>query len=126
MRNEIRRMVFNVIAVNQDDHVKNISFLMDRNGIWRIAPAYDMTFAYDQENQWLKAHQMLINGKSTGISKEDIIAAGLNMGISNVTINIIINEVESAVTSWKKYAEQAGIREKTYEMIQKILDKHSL
>ncbi|WP_022761393.1 type II toxin-antitoxin system HipA family toxin [Butyrivibrio sp. AD3002] len=121
-----RRMVFNVLAVNQDDHVKNISFLMDRNGIWRLAPAYDMTFAYDPDNQWLKAHQMLINGKSTGMLREDILAAGRNMGISNAVSNAIIDEVEYAVNNWIRYAEQAEIKESTYEMVQKIIDEQSL
>ena len=70
-----RRMVFNVIMVNQDDHVKNISFLMDRNGTWKLAPAYDITFSYNLNNKWLKAHQMSINGKCDNIAIEDLIAA---------------------------------------------------
>ena len=57
-----RRMVFNVLAVNQDDHVKNVSFLMDRSGEWTLSPAYDITFSYDAGNKWLRAHQMTING----------------------------------------------------------------
>ena len=71
-----RRMVFNCLAVNQDDHVKNVSFLMDKNGVWRLSPAYDVTFAYDSSNMWLKAHQMLINGKSSDISYDDLIKCG--------------------------------------------------
>ena len=121
-----RRMVFNVVAVNQDDHVKNISFLMDRNGIWRLAPAYDMTFAYDPDNQWLKAHQMTINGKSRGISREDVLTTGINMGISRAVSNSIIDEAEHAVNNWTIHAEHAGIRENTYEMIQNIIDESSL
>ena len=61
-----RRMVFNCLAVNQDDHVKNISFLMDRSGEWALSPAYDITFSYNPENKWLCAHQMTINGKTNG------------------------------------------------------------
>jgi serine/threonine-protein kinase HipA len=63
-----RRMVFNVIAMNCDDHVKNFSFIMDRNGEWRLSPTYDMTFAYNPDNKWLCGHQMTINGKSNGIT----------------------------------------------------------
>lgn len=68
-----RRMVFNCIAVNQDDHVKNISFLMDRSGKWRLSPAYDMTFSYNVMNKWLSAHQMTVNGKKSGIDLDDLI-----------------------------------------------------
>ena len=63
-------MVFNVILINQDDHVKNVSFLMDKNGVWRLSPAYDVTFAYDSSNMWLKAHQMLIGLKRFLIALE--------------------------------------------------------
>ena len=61
-------MVFNVVAVNQDDHVKNVSFIMDRNGKWKLSPAYDITFSYNPTNKWLRAHQMTINQKNTGIN----------------------------------------------------------
>lgn len=60
-------MVFNVLAVNQDDHVKNISFLVDQNGIWTLSPACDITFACDAGNKWLQVHQMTINGKKSDI-----------------------------------------------------------
>jgi serine/threonine protein kinase HipA of HipAB toxin-antitoxin module len=62
-----RRMVFNVLAVNRDDHVKNVSFLMNRDGIWKLSPAYDVTFSYNPTNKWLRAHQMTVNGKQTEI-----------------------------------------------------------
>ena len=58
------RMVFNCLAVNQDDHVKNVSFLMDRTGEWRLSPAYDITFSYNPTNRWLRAHQMSVNQKT--------------------------------------------------------------
>lgn len=64
-----RRMVFNVVVRNQDDHTKNISFLMDRDGKWRLSPAYDMGYAYNPDGQWTSAHQMSINGtRKTTIS----------------------------------------------------------
>ena len=116
-----RRMVFNVIAVNQDDHVKNFSFLMDRSGRWSLAPAYDITFACDPANRWLSAHQMTINGKSRNIGYEDLIACGRNMGVSRVKSERIIDEVASQVSRWEIYARQAGVREKTYAAIQDVI-----
>lgn len=68
-----RRMVFNVVVRNQDDHTKNISFLMDRDGKWRLSPAYDMGYAYNPDGQWTSAHQMSINGKFSGITKDDLL-----------------------------------------------------
>lgn len=67
------------LAVNQDDHVKNISFIMDRTGKWRLSPAYDITFSYNPSNKWLRAHQMTINGKTTEIKKSDLLDAGAKM-----------------------------------------------
>ena len=70
----LRRMCFNVIARNQDDHTKNISFLMDENGEWALSPAYDVTYAYDPANKWMKDHQMSINGKRKDIKRSDMVA----------------------------------------------------
>lgn len=116
-----RRMVFNVLAVNQDDHVKNVSFLMDKSGKWRLSPAYDITFSYDKDNRWLSAHQMLINGKKDKITLKDIIACGKNMDISTQRIKTIISEVKESVLKWPEYAENAGIRSETYQGIQSVI-----
>ena len=116
-----RRMVFNVLAVNQDDHVKNISFLMDRSGAWKLAPAYDITFAYDHSNRWLRAHQMLINGKSHDITTEDLVSAGEKMEISKNRIHATIERIHGVVERWESYASEAGIREKMYDEIRKCL-----
>lgn len=121
-----RRMVFNVLAVNQDDHVKNVSFLMDKKGKWSLSPAYDITFSYDKTNRWLSAHQMLINGKSENILLEDLLNAGKNMGISSVTCKNIINEVQHAVAQWITLANQVGIRETTATAINEIIATNSV
>ena len=123
-----RRMVFNVLAVNQDDHVKNISFLMDKSGTWRLAPAYDMTFSHDSTNLWLSAHQMLINGKKEAITHGDMIACGRNMDISTPRCNRIITDVVDAVEKWPIFASQNGIREKTADQINQklIIAKNSM
>ncbi len=116
-----RRMVFNVLAVNQDDHVKNFSFLMDRGGRWSLAPAYDITFAYDPANRWLSAHQMTINGKSSKISREDLIACGRNMGVRRPKAERILDEVASQVSRWDTFAQKAGVREQTCIAIRDVM-----
>ena len=106
-----RRMVFNVIAQNNDDHVKNISFLMDKSGKWTLAPAYDMTYAYNPGGKWTSKHQMLVNGKSTDIDLEDLIQSGKTMELSKASIMGCIEDVRSAVSDWMSYAEKAGVQE---------------
>lgn len=118
-----RRMVFNCLAVNQDDHVKNISFLMDRMGTWSLSPAYDITFSYDPTNKWLRAHQMTINGKTTGIEYSDLLAAGKQMGLKTHRCKDIISEVLDAIRKFSTFAEQVGIRENTYNYINSIISK---
>ena len=118
-----RRMVFNVIAVNQDDHVKNISFLMNRKGKWSLSPAYDITFSYNPDNVWLKAHQMKINNKTTGITRDDLLATGANMGIGTAKVKRIINEVNDAVSNWEQIAKDNGIRQKTIDAVSSVMLK---
>ena len=119
-----RRLVFNCLAVNQDDHVKNVSFLMDRNGRWRLAPAYDVTFSYNPDNRWLRTHQMTINGKNRNIGLEDLLAAGVNMGISRKKCMNIVSETDKVVSRFEEYADAVGIREKTVNDIRVVLDEN--
>ena len=112
-----RRMVFNVTAVNCDDHVKNFSFLMDREGEWSLAPAYDMTFAYQRGNQWLSGHQMTINGKTNHIEEEDILTCGKTMGLSRAFCRREIGQIRSVADRWMEYAQQAGISERRADEI---------
>jgi serine/threonine-protein kinase HipA len=116
-----RRMIFNVIAINQDDHVKNFSFLMDRDGSWSLSPAYDITFAYSPGNRWLKAHQMTINGKLSNFTMEDLVTCGLKMDLRASKCKKIIEEVRSVVMNFQKFARSVGIREKTIEMIDGVI-----
>ncbi|HHT77508.1 MAG TPA: type II toxin-antitoxin system HipA family toxin [Clostridiaceae bacterium] len=112
-----RRMVFNVLAVNQDDHVKNISFLMDRNAAWTLSPAYDVTFACDSGYKWLRSHQMSINGKRSNILPEDMTSCGQYMDLKTSRCKKIIEEVREAITDWPSIAISVGIREKTIQLI---------
>lgn len=116
-----RRMVFNCLAVNQDDHVKNISFLMDRAGKWMLSPAYDITFSYNPANKWLCAHQMTVNGKTKEIGLTDLLEAGSKMEIKERRCKDIISAVGTAVSDFATFAEQAGIKEKTTEYINSII-----
>lgn len=116
------RMVFNCVAVNQDDHVKNISFLMDKSGKWRLSPAYDITYSYDLTNKWLSAHQMTINGKKSDISLTDLLVVGEKMGLKKKKCMDIISKISLVVSNFESYAEEANIREKTYSEIKKILE----
>lgn len=106
-----RRMVFNVFARNQDDHVKNISFLMDRTGKWSLSPAYDMTYAYNPGGTWTGAHQMTINGKQSAIEMQDLLTSGHIMGLRKAEIDSIITDVRTSLSKWDQFAESAGLPE---------------
>ena len=112
-----RRMVFNVLARNQDDHVKNISFLMDRKGIWRLAPAYDVTYAYNPDGMWTGKHQMSINGKRDRITRQDLMAAAKHMGIKQAETEQAIAAVEESLTRWNDFADKANITDSTAQQI---------
>lgn len=113
-----RRMVFNVMARNQDDHVKNISFLMNTKGVWSLAPAYDITYAYEPNNFWLSKHQMSINGKVDSYIMDDFLLCGKKMNISRRRIKDIVMEVSDAVTRWLSFAEQVELDEEIAKQIQ--------
>ncbi len=106
-----RRCAFNLIARNQDDHVKNISFLMDNAGSWSLAPAYDLTYAYDPENRWMARHQMGVNGKFDGFTREDLMALADTASLSKSIAAEIIEQVAGAVSRWQEFAAQANAPE---------------
>ncbi|MHA7830158.1 MAG: type II toxin-antitoxin system HipA family toxin [Flagellimonas sp.] len=102
-----RRMVFNVLARNQDDHTKNISFLMDRSGRWQLSPAYDVTYAYNPSGQWTNGHQMTISGKRDNFTRKDLltIAVQINHRSGNEDIETILR----TLNQWEHYCDRAGI-----------------
>ena len=104
-----RRMVFNVAACNCDDHVKNISFLMDRSGKWTLAPAYDVSFAYNPDGEWTSSHQMTINGKRKNIETEDFEYCAKIAGLKNSEVKTAFAEVSASVSHWKDFAATAGV-----------------
>ncbi len=119
MEQLLRRMVFNVVARNQDDHTKNISFLMDKNGKWSLSPAYDITYAYDPSNKWMKAHQMIINGKNENITRKDILELAKNMNIKR--FEKIIYEVVTSISKWKYFAKESTLPKEQINSIEKTL-----
>ena len=95
-----------------DQSKRPSSFLMNRDGSWKLAPAFDVTFSYNPNNRWLKSHQMLVNGKGDHIVLDDLIAAGNNMGLSSAKCNKIINSIKNIAENKGQYFEKAGVREK--------------
>jgi serine/threonine-protein kinase HipA len=115
-----RRMVFNVLCFNCDDHTKNISFLMDKQGEWRLSPAYDVTYAYHPENRWLKQHQMAVNGKRENIYRADMLKVASEMNIKKPLE--IISSVQNAAGKWREFAERASIPEIQAAAIDKLIN----
>lgn len=115
-----RRMVFNVLAWNCDDHVKNISFSMTPDGEWHLAPAYDECYAYNPGGAWTSAHQMSVNGKRIGIADDDLVAAAKVADIPERKARAIISEVRDAVAKWPDFASEAGVRTEHADQIARI------
>ncbi len=110
---QFRRMAFNILARNQDDHVKNIAFLMDQSGHWKLSPAYDLTFSYNPSGAWTGSHQMTLNGKRDQFNREDFTACAENSSMKRGAAMQILDQVQQAVDNWLLYADQAGIDEQT-------------
>ena len=112
------RMVFNVIGRNLDDHTKNTSFLMDKNGKWKLAPAYDVTYAHTPGNKWTSRHQMAINGKREDITSADLLAVGKQMNIKKA--KEIIEKVKTVVADWVLYAKEADLPQEQVKALGKM------
>lgn len=115
-----RRIVFNLAAVNQDDHVKNFGFLMDQTGKWRLAPAYDVTYA--SGHGYTRNHQMTLVGKNTGFTRADVLATGARFGIKQDGAPII-TQVREALGHWRDYATEAGVPEDRIHFIENLFRK---
>ncbi len=117
-----KRMVFSHKALNYDDHVKNFSFLMNKDGKWQLSPAYDLTYAYVPNNRWISRHQMSINGKTEDITDGDLLLFGAGIGIPRLKCKEIVEKTRSVVCEWRKYARIAGVgEEKTEQIMKEIL-----
>lgn len=102
-----RRAVFNVFAYNRDDHTKNVAFLMSRDGAWRLAPAFDLTFSFRPDSPWVARHQMGVDGVFADPTREDLERLGDRWAVPG--IRGILADVEEAVARWGEFADQAGV-----------------
>jgi serine/threonine-protein kinase HipA len=117
------RMAFNVIARNQDDHVKNIAYLMERSGDWRLSPAYDITWAFNATGDWTSRHQMSVNGKRDDFVIEDLVTCAKAGGVQTRRIRPLLQQVHDAISRWPEFAKAAAVKS---EWINQIGHTHRL
>jgi len=116
---QFRRAAFNVIARNQDDHVKNIAFLMDKAGQWGLSPAFDVVYSYNPDGAWTSQHQMSVNGKRDAFEMADLIALAKAGGIKKRKATGIIDQIAEAVSNWDAHRKAADVPEETARKIEK-------
>lgn len=112
-----RRMVFNVIARNCDDHTKNFAFRLIQNKRWELTPAYDICFAYRPDSEWVSQHNLSINGKRKDITLDDLLAVAKAMNIKKATV--IVNQISETVKKWYEFAEEVNVEKSIKEQIGK-------
>jgi serine/threonine-protein kinase HipA len=117
------RMVFNVCVANNDDHTKNHSFLMDSEGVWALAPAYDLTHAYRKDSLWVSRHLMSVNGRFEGIERADLLSVARQFQVA--APQRLIEDVITSVRHWPEFAKQAGISKETICRIQSDIEEFS-
>lgn len=115
-----KRMVFNVIAKNCDDHTKNFAFRLKQNQPWELAPAYDICYAYREDSQWVSQHALSINGKRKGITREDLLLLAKSISIKKG--NQLIDEINEVVSNWKSYAHKWKVVPSLRDTINKQLE----
>lgn len=103
------RAAFNVITRNQDDHVKNIAFLMNRRGQWRLSPAFDVVYAFNPDGAWTAQHQMSLNGKRNSFSHEDLLSFARSSGIKKRRAQQLLDKIAASVIDWPGHARRAGV-----------------
>ena len=114
-----RRMVFNVMARNCDDHTKNFAFIMDKTGIWKLAPAFDVSHSYNPKSNWVSQHSMSINGKRKNIVRDDLLMVAKKMNIKKA--EAIINQVKDVVNKWDSFASSTNVNVDLKNAIKKTL-----
>jgi len=119
MEELFRRLAFNVLARNQDDHTRNIAFLMDRQGRWRLSPAFDVVWAFNPSGNWTSRHQMSLNGKRDGFEKEDLLAVARQFGIRNAAA--IVERTADALAAWPRLAAEEEVPEDLRKAVEKSL-----
>lgn len=123
LEQQFRRTVFNIVARNQDDHVKNIAFLMDRQGDWSLSPAYDVTFSFNPTGNWTSTHQMTVNGKRDWFKIADLVLCAKSAGVTSHRAKQIVSEICDVVSRWPEFADEAGVEG---SQVKWIGDKHRI
>ena len=114
---QVRRAFFNVLARNQDDHVKNIAFLMDKRGEWRLSPAFDLVYSYNPSGAWTSRHQMSLNSKRDNFRADDLLAFAAAADIKKARARALLLEVAAGVQKWQQHARHAGVMQRDIERI---------
>ncbi len=114
---QVRRTYFNILARNQDDHVKNTAFLMDRAGGWRLSPAFDVSYSWNPSGAWTSVHQMTLGGKRDGFTVDELIEFAGVAGVKRIKAMGLLAEVGAAVRGWRGYADEAGVSDGDAEKI---------
>jgi serine/threonine-protein kinase HipA len=114
---QYRRMLFNIVARNQDDHVKNIAFLMDKGGHWTLAPAFDVTYSYNPSGAWTAAHQMTVDGRRDGFTRAHLRATARTAGLTPRRAGRVLDEVLDAVSRWPGFAAAARVPDEVRDAI---------
>lgn len=120
------RALFNVVGRNQDDHPKNIAYLMDRHGQWRLSPAFDVAFAYNPGGEWTNRHRMSLNGKRDGFNPSDLITFGRTAGLKAARVESLLDAVVDAVERWPDFAAEAGVLDEHVDDVQNGLRHHAV
>jgi len=119
LEEQFRRMTFNIVARNQDDHVKNIAFLMDKAGQWSLSPAFDVTYSYNPSGDWTARHQMSLNGKRDAFTRDDFRAGAQSALLKRGRAETILEEVCAAVRRWPEFATAAQVADSARTEIQR-------
>ncbi len=117
----VRRAFFNVLGRKQDDHVKNIAFLMDRSGTWRLSPAFDLAYSFNPTGAWTSQHQMTLNAKRDHFEVDDLIACAQAGGVKKSHAGQLLQQVSAAIEAWPSFAERAALSSSDQERIQRTL-----
>jgi len=118
---QFRRMVFNIIGRNQDDHVKNIAFLMNQRGEWSLSPAFDMTYSFNPIGLFTSSHQMTLNFKQDNFVLDDFKTCAKTVSMKRGRAETIIEEVRTVVSRWRDYADEVGVSPDQRDKIQNVL-----
>ena len=121
LEEQFRRMVFNLVGRNQDDHVKNIAFLMNKAGRWQLSPAYDLTYAYNPAGVWTARHQMSVNDKQEDFTRADLNAVANRFSFKRGRAEAMLEEVLAVFKRWPDYAGRAGVPDNMTATVQSNL-----